>query len=274
MPIDFSVVIPTFRRSRELMEAITSALGQAGVTLEILVVDDCPEGSAQQAVEGLQDARVTYLRNPTPTGGVPSVVRNLAWPIAKGHFIHFLDDDDIVPEGHYAAVKGAFESHTGVGLVFEKIEPFGIGPEQQLQHERRYFADAARSALACGRFGKRLAFTGRMLFDRPMLVCSAGVVRRECVVSIGGFDPQIRLMEDADFYARVMRQCGAYFLDQVALRYRIGSPSLMHSPSPEPSQVQQQRQGRRRMQAKYLKERGAIEFYALALFTRAVLKVV
>ena len=161
MPIDFSVVIPTFRRSRELMEAITSALGQAGVTLEILVVDDCPEGSAQQAVEGLQDARVTYLRNPTPTGGVPSVVRNLAWPIAKGHFIHFLDDDDIVPEGHYAAVKGAFESHTGVGLVFGKIEPFGIGPEQQLQHERRYFADAARSALACGRFGKRLAFTGR-----------------------------------------------------------------------------------------------------------------
>ena len=81
-------------------------------------------------------------------------------------------------------------------------------------------------------------------------------------------------MEDADFYARVMRQCGAYFLDQVALRYRIGSPSLMHSPSPEPSQVQQQRQGRRRMQAKYLKERGAVEYYALALFTRTVLKVV
>jgi glycosyltransferase involved in cell wall biosynthesis len=273
MPIDFSVVIPTFRRCRELMEAITSALGQAGVTLEILVVDDCPEGSAQEAVEGLQDARVTYLRNPTPTGGVPSVVRNLAWPIAKGHFIHFLDDDDIVPEGHYAAVKEAFLSHPGVGLVFGKIEPFGIGPEQQLQHERRYFADAARSALACGRFGKRLAFTGRMLFDRPLLVCSAGVVSRECLLKIGGFDPQIRLMEDADFYARVMRQCGAYYLDQVALRYRIGSPSLMHAPSPARSQLQQQRQGRRRMQAKYLKERGAIEFYALAFFTRTVLKL-
>ncbi len=273
MSIDFSVVIPTFRRRSELAEAITSVLSQQEVTLEILVVDDCPDGSAQNVVDGLHDTRVTYLRNPSPTGGVPSVVRNLAWPIAKGRFVHFLDDDDIVPEGHYAAVKAAFESLPDVGLVFGKIEPFGSGPETQLQHERRYFADAARSASLCGRFGTRFAFAGRMLFDRPILVCSAGVIRRECLVKIGGFDPQIRLMEDADFYARVMRQCGACYLDQVALWYRIGTPSLMHSPTPEPSQLQHQREGRRRMQAKYLKERGVVEFCVLAIFTRTVLRV-
>jgi len=271
--IDFSVVIPTFRRHRELVEAITSVLGQQGATLEILVVDDCPDGSAQGAVESLQDPRVSYRRNPCPTGGVPSVVRNLAWPIATGRFIHFLDDDDIVPEGHYATVKAVFENHPDIGLVFGKIEPFGTGPETQLQHEQRYFAAAARSATACARFGTRFAYAGRMLFDRPILVCSAGVVRRECLVKIGGFDPQIRLMEDADFYARLMRQCGACYIDRVALFYRIGSPSLMRSPSPEPFQLQQQREGRRCMQARYLKERGVVEFYALALFTRTVLRI-
>ncbi len=273
MVIDFSVVIPTFRRRTELTEAIASVAGQTGVTLEILVVDDCPDGSAQSAVQGLGDARVTYLRNPHPTGGAPSVVRNLAWPRASGSFVHFLDDDDIIPPGHYAAVKEAFENHPGIGLVFGRIEPFGAAPETQLHQERRYFAEAARNASICHRFGRRFAFTGQMLFAPPILVCSAGVVRRECVARVGGFDPTIRLMEDADFYARVMRECGAYFLDRVVLRYRIGSPSLMHSLNPPLAQLRQQLEGRRRMQSKFRAERGALEFYALAAFTRALKKL-
>src|SRR6266478_8027325 len=88
--IDFSVVIPTYRRSVELAEAMASVLSQTDVTLEILVVDDCPQGSAREGVVGLNDGRVSYLRNPHPTGGVPSVVRNLAWPRTLGTFVHFL----------------------------------------------------------------------------------------------------------------------------------------------------------------------------------------
>jgi glycosyltransferase involved in cell wall biosynthesis len=272
--IDFSVIVPTFRRRGQLMEAITSILLQTGVTFEILVVDDCPDASARDVVLDLQDARITYLGNPAPTGGIPSLVRNLAWPNAMGRFVHFLDDDDIVPSGHYSKVKATFESHPKIGLVFGMIEPFGVCPEEQLQHERRYFIDAARSATRCSRFGARFGFTGRMLFGLPILVCSAGVVRRECVAAIGGFDPQIRLMEDADFFARIMRKFGAYFLEEVAVRYRIGSPSLMHSPSPSQSQLLDQRKGRRRMQSKYRKEHGVLEFFAVALFARTVLKVV
>jgi len=271
--IDFSVVIPTYRRIKELGEALTSVLQQPGVTLEITVIDDCPDGSARDVVDALRDSRVGYQRNPHPTGGVPSVVRNIGWPRAKGQFVHFLDDDDIVPDGHYLVVKAAFEAHPDVGLVFGRIEPFGNCSEIQLQHERQYFNEAARTASACGRFGTRIAFTSRMLFDSAMLVCSAGVMRRESVERIGGFDADIRLLEDADFYARIMRECGAWYLDGVALRYRIGSPSLMHSPVPAPAQLRQQQYGRRRMQRKYRKERGILEFCALAILARTVLKI-
>jgi GT2 family glycosyltransferase len=271
--IDFSVIIPTFRRPRELVEAISSVLRQRHTTVEIFVIDDSPEGSAEAAVTGLTDSRITYLRNPNPTGGVPSVVRNIGWPMATGTFVHFLDDDDIVTEGHYAAVKTAFEANPGVGLVFGRIEPFGSGPAEQLDHERQYFAGAARKAASSNRFGSRVAFTGRMLFADALLVCSSSVVRRECVTRLGGFDPSIRLMEDADFHVRAIRECGALFLDRTAIDYRVGSPSLMHSPNPTEEQKQGERLGHRQLQAKYRKQRGAIEFYALALFTRTVLKV-
>jgi GT2 family glycosyltransferase len=273
MSVEFSVIIPTYRRRRELLEAVTSVLAQIGVTVEIFIVDDTVEGSAREAITSLNDPRVTYLKNSDPTGGIPSVVRNLAWPRAKGRFIHFLDDDDIVPEGHYATVREAFSRHPEVGMIFGRIEPFGACPAEQLEHERCYFADAARKAAACQRFGPRWAFTGRMLFDKALLVCGASILRRDCVARIGGFDPTIRLMEDADFNVRAIREFGTYFMDRVVLRYRIGSPSLMHSPNPDGSQLRYQREGHRRMHAKYRKERGLLEFYALALLTRTLFRI-
>ena len=199
--------------------------------------------------------------------------QNVGWPLARGTFVHFLDDDDIVPEGHYAAVKNVFAAHPKIGMVFGRIEPFGICPTWQLEHERRYFADAARSATLCQKFGAKWAFAGRMLFDKALLVCSASILRRSCITKLGGFDPDIRLMEDADFHVRAIRKCGAYFTDEVALRYRIGSPSLMHSPIPDPSQLKTQREGHRRMHAKYRKEMGSLEFYALAIFTRIFMRL-
>jgi GT2 family glycosyltransferase len=192
--------------------------------------------------------------------------------MARGRFVHFLDDDDIVTEGHYAAVAAAFANRVDVGLVFGRIAPFGDGPATQLAHERRYFAEAARKAVLSSRFGPRFAFVGRMLFDQALLVCSASVIRRDCLMRLGGFDPTIRLMEDADYHLRAIRQCGALFIDRKAISYRVGSPSLMHSAEPTPGQRQGEQLGHRQMQLKYRRQHGPVEFYALALFTKTLLK--
>ena len=271
LSVDFSVIVPTFRRPAALSQALASVLGQEGATIEVIVVDDSPEGGAREVVEAADD-RVTYIHNPRPTGGVPSVVRNLGWPQAQGRYIHFLDDDDLAPPGRYSAAKQVFESRPDIGVAFGRVEPFGDCPADQLMHERRFFADAATRAASCARYGPKWAFAGRMLFDRTLLVCSACTIRRECVVALGGFDPEIRLMEDSDFFLRAIRRFGAHFIDHTVLQYRIGSPSLLHGIDPDPTRHAEQMQGRRRMQAKYLKERGVFEFLSLALFARTVLR--
>jgi glycosyltransferase involved in cell wall biosynthesis len=271
--IDISVVIPAFRRPVQLAEALASVLGQTGVTMEVFVVDDCPDGSAREIVEAVGDPRIIYIRNPRPTGGKPSIVRNLGWPRTTGTYVHFLDDDDIVPDGHYAAVKAAFVRHPNVGLVFGRIEPFGTCPPAQLEHERRFFASGARNAAHCGRFGRKFGFAGRILFGPAMLICSAGVVRRDCVARVGGFDPEIRLMEDTDFFLRVARTCGVHFMDRVTLHYRIGSPSLMHSPNPPPEQREAELEGDRRMRVKYRQDHGMLEVFALRVAALLFLRV-
>jgi glycosyltransferase involved in cell wall biosynthesis len=268
--IDVSVVIPTFRRPLLLCEAIASVLAQKGATVELIVVDDSPEGSAAE-IAGEFDDRVRYFRNPEPTGGFPSVVRNLGWPQARGRFVHFLDDDDHVPEGHYAAAIAAFDAHPAVGVVFGRIEPFGDAPEAQMVRERAFFRGAARRATVCSRLGPRLGFAAGMIFNQTLLVCGAALIRRECVECLGGFDSEIQLGEDVDFFGRAMREFGAYLLDRTTLHYRIGSPSLMHAPVLSEHEVQQHRAGARRMTVKYRSERGRFEFYAMKGLSRLVL---
>ncbi len=268
MAVDVSVVIPTFRRPRELAEATKSALaqGNAGIAVEVIVVDDSPEGSGRDAIAGLDDARVTYLRNPAPTGGRPGAVRNLGWPRARGAIVHFLDDDDVVPPGHYAALKAAFAARPDVGVVFGRVEPFG--DEAQLAHEREFFATAARRARSSVWLGPKVGLAAQMFFLATLFVCSAGAVRRECLEPLGGFDEKLRLMEDTDFYGRAIRRFGAHFLDRVVLNYRIGL-SLMHSPAADRAALAESYQ---RIHAKYRAEWGALDFYAMKALARTVLK--
>lgn len=269
---EFSVVMPTFRRPTLLRAAIQSALDQRDVAVEIIVMDDSPERSAEPVISSIGDSRVRYLSNPHPSGGYPSVVRNLCWRKARGNFIHFLDDDDIVAPGYYAAVRAAFAERPEVGLIYGRIEPFGDCSKEQLAQEVQYFTESARLSQVCRRFRTKLAFVACLMFQQALLVCSGGVVRRECVERTGGFDPKLRLREDVDFYVRVMRRFGVHFIDHVGLKYRIGFPSLMHASELTEQDQQRLNEARMHTNSKYMRDHGFAEFYALKLFARGFLR--
>jgi glycosyltransferase involved in cell wall biosynthesis len=263
---DVSVIIPTFRRPELLKEAVLSALAQEGVALEIVVVDDSPEGSAQRVIEALADPRVTYVRNDPPSGGRPALVRNAGWSKARGRFIHFLDDDDRVAEGFYAAAVKAFDAQPDRGVVFGRIAPFG-GDPQAMEHEHAFFANAGRRARLASRVGGRLWMVANLLFADTVLVNSACMVRRECVAALDGYDAQMPLNEDVEFYCRAVRRFGFVFLDRIVLHYRILPSSLMHGRSTNDGIVETYR----RMYAQYRAKHGAFELLAMKIFARTIL---
>lgn len=263
MTTEISVIIPTFRRPALLKEAIESVLAQQ-VQADIIVVDDSPERSAEQVAKSF-GSMVNYLANPDPTGGWPSRVRNLGWPQATAPLIHFLDDDDRVPAGHYLKAIDTFAKHPEVGVVFGVVAPFSSDGEK-IEHELSFFASSARRARAASRLGKRLGFSMQMFFHPTLFVCSAAMVRKEVVSALGGFDANVRLVEDVEFYARAIRRSGAKFLDRTVLHYRIGPTSLMRS-KPAGDEVSQVYQ---RMYGKYRNEHGIIEFMALKMLARTL----
>lgn len=267
--IDVTVVIPTFRRPELLREAITGALTQEGVNVEVVVVDDSPEGSARSAVASFADPRVHYIKNERPSGGNPALVRNAGWPKSRGRFIHFLDDDDRPVQGFYRAAVQAFEQNPDRGVVFGRVEPFGADPNA-LVHEREFFADATRRARIAARMRSRRWMTAVLLFQPTVLVNSACMIRRECVASVEGYNPDIPMNEDIDLYQRAVRKFGCVFLDRVVIEYRILGDSLMHGRGDDNKLAE----AYRKMYAGYRRTNGVGEWLALKVFSKTLLQFI
>jgi glycosyltransferase involved in cell wall biosynthesis len=88
----FSIIIPTYNRSKKLKQAIDSVLAQTFTDFEILVMDDGSTDDTPEIIAEYKDQRIIYQWD-TNSGG-PARPRNRGLKIAKGEWICFLDADD------------------------------------------------------------------------------------------------------------------------------------------------------------------------------------
>jgi glycosyltransferase involved in cell wall biosynthesis len=268
-PVDVSVVMATYRRPASIGEAIRSILEQSGVQVEVIVVDDCPDGSAESVVTGIGDPRVRYMRNPQPSNGRPAVPRNAGWPLTRGEVIHFADNDDLVPQGLYADAMAEFRRYPNIGLLFGRIEAFGA-PSSMLNDDQALFVRAAARAARLQKLGSKLAFTAVLLFTELLFVGGSTLMRRRCLEALGGLPTGAEIMEDVDFLARATRLFGVRYLDRLSLYYRVG-PSMMHSQKDLQAALNR---SYLRLQADYRKMFGTVEFYVLKIAARTVLRFI
>jgi glycosyltransferase involved in cell wall biosynthesis len=267
MAIDVSVVMATYRRPTTLIDAITSILDQKGVRVEVMVVDDCPDGSAQSAVVGLADRRVRYVRNPKPSNGKPALARNVGWPLTTGEIIHFADDDDVVPPDLYRDAVDEFARSPKVGVLFGRIEAFG-DPSEALERDKNLFERSARRAARLQRLNSSWAYTSHLLFLELLFLGGSSLVRRRVVTELGGLPSRTEIMEDLDFLTRAVRKFGVKYMDRVSLYYRVW-PSRMHSQKDLKGALIRSYS---RIHEEYRRDFGAIDFYTLKLAARTVLR--
>jgi glycosyltransferase involved in cell wall biosynthesis len=114
MTADVSILMPTLRRPESLARAMRSVLAQEGVgdlRLELVVVDNSPEGSARDGVAAAAAGApfpVRYVHEPTP--GV-ATARNSGLAVASGDLIAFLDDDEEAHPNWLGALIAAHREH-------------------------------------------------------------------------------------------------------------------------------------------------------------------
>lgn len=185
-----SIIIPTFNRAATIGRAVESALSQTYHPTEIIVVDDGSTDQTPEALRQFGDA----IRVVKQVNAGPSAARNRGVAHARGEIIAFLDsDDDWLPEKLERQLR----------LMRDQRLPCCICNASLTADGREFATSFGLAGLKTEISDGVLTNPGAILATRFVLFNQVVAVRRDTFQRIGGFRPELRILEDYDLAFRL-----------------------------------------------------------------------
>ncbi len=180
-----SVVLPTRDRLDLLRRAVGSALGQADVEVEVIVVDDGSTDGTQAWLAAQEDPRLRVELSPSPHGVARA--RNLGIEAARGEWVAFLDDDDFWAPTYLSEQVGAARR---AGAALAAASAIVVSADRR---PLQLLWAPQDQDLASAVFAENV-------FGGPSRV----VVRADALRETGGFDPALAVLADWDLWIRFL----------------------------------------------------------------------
>lgn len=186
--VAITCVIPTHNRCDLLQESIASVLKQTtDRTYDIMVVDDvgndATRATVQRAAE-MHNTDVRYFARSGPNGA--SASRNFVMSTTSGDYLGFLDDDDLWDPAFLEEAVKALEA-SGADMAITWLSVLDLDGEVYPLY--RLPRDVTVEDAGAWNFG----FTG-----------SNFVIKRRVFEVIGGFDTDLPVSNDKDFFLRFL----------------------------------------------------------------------
>ncbi|MGH3264482.1 MAG: glycosyltransferase family 2 protein [Trebonia sp.] len=202
-PPRVSAVIPAYNAARTIARTLDSALTQSLPDIEVVVVDDGSADRTREIVESVGDPRVRLVSQ--PNAGV-ATARNTGISHARGDWVAFLDSDDVwLPH-----------------KLERQLELMAARPGCMASQGSAYFVD---DELRPFKLRRCLPVTNPLLmflrFQNLPNAASSWIVRRELLGRIGGFDPDLVILEDWEFSLRLARYANPLCIDEPLTLYRV-----------------------------------------------------
>ena len=185
------------------MLAIESVLAQTHPSVEAVVIDDASTDDTEARVRELDSPRVRYIRQ--ENSGV-SMARNRGIENARGRYLMFLDDDDLLaPEGVAHSLE-VLESQPDVAITYGNVGV--IDTEGTLINPKGFLPLAGGDIFA------------RILVKKTTPVIITWCVRREVFDKIGMFYPWTS-SEDFDMSVRMAGSYKFHAIDKTIAFHRV-----------------------------------------------------
>lgn len=212
-----SVVTAVYNGERYLRESLESVLAQAGVSFELIVIDDGSSDATPTILEELAgtDPRVRWIRQEN-TGLTGALIRGCQ--MARGEFIARHDADDVSLPGRIAAQVALLRAHPSVALAACWSRALGPVGEVLYEVERPLTAAQPSPYVEHGRDGP--PGHGTAMFR-------AADYRR-----VGGYRAEFYFAQDIDLWLRLCDHGTIAFVPRILYAFRMSEQCISTDHTP------------------------------------------
>lgn len=216
--LSVSVVIAARNASRTIQESVRSALGQSGVSVEIIVCDDASDDGTADIARSFNDPRVIILENRVNRG--PGKSRDLAIQATTSPWVAVLDADDTWhPERLTRLLSAACGSPKDV--IFDDL---------MMCHDTAAGLVSWSPLHGKSAFGSKNSEPAIVRIDdyiRSSRLLIKPIIRTEFIRKNGILHSDKRFAEDAEFHLRLgLSAANFLYVPQPLYFYRITPGSL------------------------------------------------
>jgi glycosyltransferase involved in cell wall biosynthesis len=183
-----SAIIPTRNRPEMLLRAAKSVAEQTYPNIELIIVDDEPEGNIEERLrQEIKLGACRVIKNKRKPGGAGA--RNTDFFESKGEFIAFLDDDgEWVPEKIARQIEAFQKSGDNVGIV--SAYNILIQNSTRITHYRNLEGDVYEALC-------RKHMAGNT---------STPLIKRYVLEEVGLFDENMLAAQDTELWLRIAKR--------------------------------------------------------------------
>lgn len=205
-----SVLIPTYNAEKYITQALRSVLGQTYSNIEIIVVNDGSTDSTRELLETYAKKGVKVIHQ---SNKGQSAAANRAFYESQGELIKFFDADDLLSPDHIKIQVDALHNCKNT-LAFGEWARFYLNP--------------AEAVFALNNNSAKLNPIDFWLKNHTMLQCALWLIPREILNKSGLWDEQLSLINDLEFFTRVlMHSDNVKITPGARLYYRSGLPNSL-----------------------------------------------
>ncbi len=204
-----SVCVPVFNAERYVAAALDSVLAQSWPGIEIVAINDGSTDGSRAVLAGYEHrVKVVDQKN---CGA--AAARNAALSHTSGSHVLFLDADDLLHPDHVAALVVAYARGTAGSIAFSRWARFFDSLTDAVYLDQPTESDMSGVDWLLTDWADTL----------PMTQCGMFLLPRSLLDQTGGWDERLSLIDDFEFFTRVISACdGMVFATDACLYYRSG----------------------------------------------------
>lgn len=223
---EITVIITSYNVEGYIERAIASALSQQGMTLEVIVVDDCSTDNTWSVICKNTDQRIKPHR--LETNGGPSVARNAAIALATGKWLAILDGDDVFLPNRLARCLALARAKQADIVVDNILIYREADKNQSLMFPAKTFSAIGQIDLATFILERVAGSKYTLGYLKPIFL--ANFLRKHHII----YDARVKIGEDFIFLAEALANGAVCVVEEEAgyqytvragsISYRLSSP--------------------------------------------------